>query len=76
MTATTQIRHVETTDAETQAAICAYLNQNATGGWIVRDEADTRGGLFQNRKAALKFVRNEFGREARIITEATPQRLH
>ena len=61
--------------AGAQAAVLAYLSQNANGGWSVRDEADNRGGLFQNREAALKFVRREFGREARVVT-AAPQLLN
>ena len=59
-----------------QAAAVAYLSQNAHGGWTVRDEADNRGGFFQNRKAALKFVQREFGRDAQIISAEASLRLN
>ena len=49
---------------------CAYVYEGPSGNWIVQDDMDSRGGLFTNRKAALKFVRHEFGPDTEIVMAA------
>lgn len=44
-----------------------HVSETPKGAWIVRDEADRRGGFFQDRRAAYRFIRDEFGRDAEII---------
>ena len=46
------------------------MRETATGHWTVRDEQDRKGGIFYTRKAALSFIRREFG-DAEIVMEAT-----
>ncbi len=53
-----------------QFIACAYVYEGPSGSWIVQDEMDNRGGLFTDRKAALKFVRHEFGPDAEIVMAA------
>jgi hypothetical protein len=48
------------------------MRETATGQWMVRDGQDRKGGIFYTRKAALSFVRNEFGADAEIVMEAAP----
>jgi hypothetical protein len=45
------------------------MRETATGHWTVRDEQDRKGGIFYTRKAALSFIRREFG-DAEIVMEA------
>lgn len=49
-----------------------HLRETARGAWVVRDEANSRGGHFRDRKAALRFVRREFGHSAHIIERRQP----
>ena len=37
------------------------VGQDQRGNWVVQDQKGTRGGLFVNRDAALRFVRSENG---------------
>jgi len=37
------------------------IGQDDRGNWVVQDQKGTRGGLFVNRDAALRFVRAENG---------------
>ena len=64
--ATAQIFKVQ----QAQFIACAYVFEGPSGNWIVQDEMDSRGGLFANRKAALKFARHEFGSETEIVMDA------
>jgi len=50
-----------------QSGISAYVSQAPSGTWLVQDEMDRRGGRFNDRKAALKFVRDEFGPNTDIV---------
>lgn len=54
-----------------QMNIRVLMRETATGQWTVRDEQDRKGGIFYNRKAALAFIRREFG-DAEIVMEAAP----
>ena len=47
------------------------MRETATGHWTVRDEQDRKGGIFYTRKAALAFIRKEFG-DAEIVMDAAP----
>jgi hypothetical protein len=64
--ATAQIVKVQ----QAKLITCAYVYEGPSGNWIVQDEMDSRGGLFTNRKAALKFVRHEFGPDTEIVMAA------
>lgn len=48
-----------------------HVSETSKGTWIVRDEADRRGGFFQDRRAAFRFIRDEFGRNAEIVARPT-----
>ena len=37
------------------------VGQDRRGNWVVQDKKGTRGGLFVNREAALRYVRSENG---------------
>jgi hypothetical protein len=37
------------------------LGQNLRGNWVVQQRNGTRGGLFVDREAALRFIRAETG---------------
>lgn len=37
------------------------IGQDCRGNWVVQDQKRTRGGLFVDREAALRFVRSENG---------------
>ena len=45
----------------------AHVLEGPAGLWTVRDDLDRRGGLFNDRKAAFKFIRREFGENAEVI---------
>ncbi len=45
-----------------------HLRQTRSGAWVVRDDADCRGGCFLTLAAALKFISTEFGAGALVIT--------
>jgi len=51
-----------------------YLRETPLGRWVVRDEHDRCGGTFVTQVAALKFVRSEFGANARIIVAEAVRR--
>ncbi len=53
-----------------QPAAFAHVYEGPSGTWIVQDDMDSRGGMFTNRKAAMKFVDGEFGPETKIISSA------
>ena len=55
---------------QAQFIACAYVYEGPSGTWIVQDEMDSRGGLFTDRKAALKFARHEFGLNTKIVMAA------
>jgi hypothetical protein len=40
---------------------CFMVGQDRRGNWVVQDQSATRGGLFVNHNAALRFVRDENG---------------
>lgn len=44
-----------------------HVSETPKGGWFVRDEADRRGGFFQDRRSAFRFIRDEFGQNAEIV---------
>jgi hypothetical protein len=44
------------------------LRETRLGTWVVREESDRRGGSFFTLRAALKFIRREFGADAQVIT--------
>jgi hypothetical protein len=54
-----------------QMDVRVLMRETATGHWTVRDEQDRKGGIFFTRKAALAFIRVEFG-DAEIVMEAAP----
>lgn len=54
--------------AKTNATVKVELIETVSGQWKVRDEADTKGGIFHNVKAASRFIRDEFGDDAEITT--------
>jgi hypothetical protein len=43
------------------------VGQDRRGNWVVQDQKRTRGGLFVNRDAALRFVRSENGFKAQAV---------
>jgi Dihydrodipicolinate synthetase family len=43
------------------------VGQDRRGYWVVQDQKGTRGGLFVNRDAALRFVRSENGFKAQAV---------
>jgi hypothetical protein len=43
------------------------MRKTRSGAFIVRDEGNRRGGCFLTYKAALKFIRDEFGPDAQIV---------
>ena len=45
----------------------AHVFEGPGGLWTVRDDEDRRGGLFNDHKAAMKFVRREFGLNAQVV---------
>jgi hypothetical protein len=55
-----------------QMDVRVLMRETATGHWTVRDEQDRKGGIFYTRKAALAFIRREFGNDAEIVMEAAP----
>ena len=55
---------------QAQFIASAYVYEGPSGAWIVQDEMDSRGGLFTDRQAALKFVRHEFGLTTEIVMAA------
>ena len=43
------------------------IGQDGRGNWVVKDQNGTRGGLFVDRDAALRFVRAENGYRPRAV---------
>ena len=43
------------------------VGQDHRGNWVVQDQKGTRGGLFVNRDAALRFVRSENGSKPQAV---------
>ena len=50
------------------------LRETAAGAWIVRDEEDRHGGCFVTRKAAMKYIRTQFGPDAEIVVLGAAQK--
>lgn len=50
------------------AAANVTLMETKTGRWHVKDAADRKGGIFNTYKAAIRFIRDEFGTNANITT--------
>ncbi len=46
---------------------CFRIGQNSRGHWVVRDERGTRGGLFIDRKQALRFAMFENGNRPQAV---------
>jgi hypothetical protein len=43
------------------------MGQDKRGNWVVRDQKGTRGGLFVDREAALRYVRSENGFKSQAV---------
>ena len=43
------------------------MGQDKRGNWVVQDQQGTRGGLFVNREAALRYVRSENGFKSQAV---------
>ena len=43
------------------------MGQDKRGNWVVQDQRGTRGGLFVNREAALRYVRSENGFRSQAV---------
>jgi hypothetical protein len=43
------------------------MGQDKRGNWVVQDQQGTRGGLFVNREAALRYLRAENGFESQAV---------
>jgi hypothetical protein len=43
------------------------VGQDCHGNWVVQDLSGNRGGLFVNRNAALRYVRDENRDEQRLV---------
>lgn len=43
------------------------LGQDLRGNWVVQEQKGTRGGLFVDREAALRFIRAEAGYKAQAV---------
>jgi hypothetical protein len=53
-----------------------HVHEVENGIWIVHDELDRKGGCFRDRAAALRFVDDEFGKDAVTVIHphfATPE---
>jgi hypothetical protein len=53
-----------------------HVREVGNGVWIVHDELDRKGGCFRDRAAALRFVNDEFGKDAAMVIHphfATPE---
>ena len=50
------------------------LRETAAGAWIVRDAEDRHGGRFVTRKAAMKYIRAQFGPDAEIVVLGASQK--
>jgi hypothetical protein len=44
-----------------------FIGKNSHGRWVVQDEQRLRGGLFVDRKEALKFALFENGRQPQAV---------
>jgi len=52
-----------------------YVRETRYATWVVREEGNRRGGCFFTYEAALKFIRNEFGPDARPIMTYLAQKV-
>jgi hypothetical protein len=43
------------------------LGQDLRGNWVVQEQKGTRGGLFVDREAALRFIRAEAGYKPQAV---------
>jgi hypothetical protein len=43
------------------------MGQDKRGNWVVQDQQGTRGGLFVNREAALRYLRSENGFKTQAV---------
>jgi hypothetical protein len=43
------------------------LGQDVCGNWVVQEQTGTRGGLFVDRAAALRFIRAETGYKPQAV---------
>jgi hypothetical protein len=43
------------------------MGQDRRGNWVVQDQQGTRGGLFVDREAALRYVRSENGFKSQAV---------
>ena len=43
------------------------LGQDSHGSWVVQEQTGTRGGLFVDREAAVRFIRAETGCKPQAI---------
>ena len=43
------------------------LGQDVCGNWVVQEQTGTRGGLFVDRAAALRFIRAETGCKSQAV---------
>ena len=43
------------------------IGRNSRGNWVVRDQAELRGGLFVDRTEALRFALFENGRRPQAV---------
>jgi hypothetical protein len=56
--------------------LSVHVREVRNGVWIVHDELDRKGGCFRDRTAALRFVDDEFGKDAATVIHprfATPE---
>lgn len=51
-------------DTENKRLVLIQLTR--TGGWLVQDEDDHRGGHFKDQKGAMTYIRREFGDSCRL----------
>src|SRR5262249_43375470 len=58
-----------------QSGAAVHVIETSAGAWLVRDELDRKGGHFRNRVAAFKFIRQEFGPDARTLVKPHMPRL-
>lgn len=51
------------------------LTELANGSWSIRDECNSKGGIFFTHKAAARFIRDEFGANSTVVTSAAQTAL-
>lgn len=55
-------------------SVVVGVRQNVAGTWTVEDVAASRGGLFLTWNAALRYIRRDFGPDARIVMQTPSMR--